>query len=321
METNISLTTLHLGVLPNGTYHTYAQSFNNAVVQSPETVTILGNDLVEYNSQNSLIGQHIDWINKSPDTDLIAAADKRLDSSITGLRAQTAAATRDLDPTKADAAKQLLVVLNNYKKASKKAYDNEIALAQAILNHLNTDCNGYINILGFSGWMFEMQAALDELSALIARRDAHNALKPSGNIREIRISMDKCYHRMTKKINSAAILGTAPSVYTLITGLNPEIDRLNTQYHRAKQDISDCHVEQIDPQEHTGEPVTPVPGVYSGGKEPSKLELGKDYNIAYKNNIQPGNADCIIRGKGKYRGKKTVTFIIVRNDSSKNNEL
>jgi uncharacterized linocin/CFP29 family protein len=43
-----------------------------------------------------------------------------------------------------------------------------------------------------------------------------------------------------------------------------------------------------------------------------KLELGKDYNVSYKNNVNVGNATCIIHGKGAYKGRKMVTFIIAR---------
>jgi hypothetical protein len=40
------------------------------------------------------------------------------------------------------------------------------------------------------------------------------------------------------------------------------------------------------------------------------LVLGKDYNLSYRNNIEEGTAECIIHGKGYYKGSKTVTFVI-----------
>jgi hypothetical protein len=300
--------------LPNGTYYTFACSFSDDVAEEPEIVTLLGNDLVEYNQLETLVGKHLEWVNKSPDTELIVSADKRLDAAITGLIVQTNAATRDLDPMRAEAARQLLVMLKNYKHVANKAYDDEIALASAILNHLNGDCLTYVNTLGFASWTVEIQTSLDELVNLIARRDAHNALKPESNIKEIRLKMDVIYHRMTSTINAAARLGTMPSVYRLIEKLNPEIDRLNAQYHRAKYDIATCEPAPISQQVYTGEAVTPLPEVlYTTEKTGTiKLSLGKDYNLSYKNNVNVGNAECIIKGKGKYKGKKTVTFIIAR---------
>jgi hypothetical protein len=50
------------------------------------------------------------------------------------------------------------------------------------------------------------------------------------------------------------------------------------------------------------------------GKE-VKLTFGTDYTLTYKNNIEAGTAYCILRGKGGYKGSKTVSFIIRRGGS------
>jgi hypothetical protein len=52
--------------------------------------------------------------------------------------------------------------------------------------------------------------------------------------------------------------------------------------------------------------------LYVTEKETLRLELGKDFNISYKNNVEVGNATCILRGKGGFRGRRVVTFVIVR---------
>jgi predicted protein tyrosine phosphatase len=309
---NSILNVIHTKNLPNGTYYTFATSFSANVSEADDIKTLLGNDFIEYNRLRMLVEQHLEWVNKSPDTELIVAADKRLDAAITGLTAQTNAATRDLDPAKVEAARLLLVMLKNYKDTVKKAYDDEIASANAILNHLNGDCNGYITTLSFNNWTVEIQTSLNGLVTLIAHRDAHNAQKPESNVRDIRKQMDVIYHRMVLKINSAAILGNMPSILILISKLNPEIDRLNSQYHHNKSDISFCEPAPIKEQSYTGIAITPLPEVYYTTEKLGtiKLELGKDYNLSYKNNINIGNAECTIIGKSRYRGKKTVTFII-----------
>ncbi len=47
------------------------------------------------------------------------------------------------------------------------------------------------------------------------------------------------------------------------------------------------------------------------------LEEGKDYVIEYKNNIKAGTATATIVGKGRYVGKKNVSFKINKADISK----
>jgi hypothetical protein len=37
-----------------------------------------------------------------------------------------------------------------------------------------------------------------------------------------------------------------------------------------------------------------------------------NYNLTFDHNTEAGNAECTIRGKGRYKGRKTVTFVIVR---------
>ena len=53
--------------------------------------------------------------------------------------------------------------------------------------------------------------------------------------------------------------------------------------------------------------VKPAVGVTVSGV---KLVKDKDYTVSYKNNNKPGTAKIILKGKGKYKGSKTVSFKI-----------
>ena len=57
----------------------------------------------------------------------------------------------------------------------------------------------------------------------------------------------------------------------------------------------------------TGRPLTQKPVVKLGSR---KLKAGTDYKISYKSNVNIGRATMIIRGRGKYSGTITKTFII-----------
>jgi hypothetical protein len=96
-----------------------------------------------------------------------------------------------------------------------------------------------------------------------------------------------------------------------INAINPEIEYLNNEFHRVKYDIATAEPAPIDPQPYTGKACTPVPEViFRKDDKMIALVLGKDFSLTYKNNINVGNADCIIHGKGAYKGLRTVTFII-----------
>lgn len=66
-------------------------------------------------------------------------------------------------------------------------------------------------------------------------------------------------------------------------------------------------VSKISKKTYNKKPQTPAITVKYKGK---KLTKNKDYTISYKNNKNPGKAQCIIKGKGKYSGSKTVYFNI-----------
>jgi len=65
---------------------------------------------------------------------------------------------------------------------------------------------------------------------------------------------------------------------------------------------------------YTGNAVTPTPVVKIYDKS---LEIGKDYKVSYKNNINVGTATVTITGKGNYYGTMTKTFKIISGVTSK----
>jgi hypothetical protein len=66
-------------------------------------------------------------------------------------------------------------------------------------------------------------------------------------------------------------------------------------------------------QPYTGRPVIVIPRVWYREADKPAVELifAKDFLVSYKNNTSVGTADLILHGKGKYRGKKRLTFNIV----------
>ena len=75
-------------------------------------------------------------------------------------------------------------------------------------------------------------------------------------------------------------------------------------------DIAQAEVEAVADQTATGKPICPQPAVVYDGKT---LEKGTDYELSYKNNVEPGTATIVIAGKGDFTGTKTVNFAILDN--------
>jgi hypothetical protein len=251
------------------------------------------------------------WYRKSALTALIADADNRLDNALVGMSAQVNAARYSPDHTVTAAAENLYIMLHSYGHVPDKPYLQEIGAVKAILAHLNGDLSVDAQTVGLASWITEIEAAFGEFLALFEQREAQTLEKPEQSFPAVRSSIEKVWHQIAVLINSGAALNMSPDFETFINVINPEITYMNSEFHRAKHDISAAQISSIEQQPFTGQPCTPVPEVFfETSKETLKLTLGKDFNITYKNNVSAGNAECTVHGKGGYKGSKTVTFII-----------
>lgn len=75
------------------------------------------------------------------------------------------------------------------------------------------------------------------------------------------------------------------------------------------ESFAEASVAAVGAQTYTGRPLTPEPVVTMGGK---RLTRGIDYELSYRNNVDPGTATITVSGRGLYRGSKTIAFSIVR---------
>ena len=99
-----------------------------------------------------------------------------------------------------------------------------------------------------------------------------------------------------------AIAATGSSTLGIPNGVS-----LSTEAAKAtKTSISKCKI-TVDSQLYTGKAISPKTKVTLGKK---KLVEGKDYTRAFKNNVKPGKAKVIIKGKGAYKGQASATFLI-----------
>ena len=78
---------------------------------------------------------------------------------------------------------------------------------------------------------------------------------------------------------------------------------------RVAKPVSKLKVGKVANQTYTGTARTPKPSVKDGSK---KLKLNKDYTLSYAKNKSVGTATLTIKGKGKYYGKRKVTFKVVK---------
>jgi hypothetical protein len=313
MQSKISA--LYFRLLPNAAHYNYFTHVRKALDNAaPAVKTALGALLPSFNEWHAKEEQAMEWVRKSAFTTLIVESFRRTEHILVGFSSQVRGLEYNPEPAVATAAHRIRLMLKNYGRVCRKAYEAFSGDMRVILQHLQDDYAADVATLGLAEWVSALEAAFTEFQARLAQRDAQSLKKPADTFTAVRGHMEKLYHKIGHILNACAITSPdAPVFVALIQQLNPEIERLNAEYHRHRYAIANAEPAPIPPQPYAGGlPVTPVPDVYYTPLhgETKKLALGKDYNLSYKNNTHPGNAQCTLYGKGRYTGRKTVTFII-----------
>lgn len=125
----------------------------------------------------------------------------------------------------------------------------------------------------------------------------------------VKLVQNKDY-RLTYTGNQEVGINTAKVTITGIGNYAGELQKTFTIIGSLAQ----AEVEAIPTQNYTGKEITPSPAVRLGGRT---LEAGKDYTLAYANNIEAGKASITITGTGtEFGGSKVVNFDICRDVSA-----
>lgn len=301
--------------LRNETHYQFFRVLEGLVQRFPAVADLVGSLWPKLLALIVLEGQSVDSVKTSLYTEQIAAADSRRDRAIVGISAAVESALHHYDPAMVVAARALEIRLKAFHGSiEQKSYEQESAAVTILVSDLQTAYASQIAVLGLGGWVTELAAAQTAFDSLFALRNEEREHKPQEKLRELRRQVDAAYENLTDFVNAYTLIDGDRDCGEFIGLLNQEIEYLKTHdLSQAKIDIAGAEPAPIDPQQYTGLPCTPVPVVLYVTKNGTvRLELGKDFNVTYKNNVEVGNAECTIHGKGAYFGHKTVTFIIKR---------
>jgi hypothetical protein len=310
----IQLHNLIFSDLPNEAHYRFFGKATQRIAAAGEEVKEIIDKLIpELNKWYVIETENIEWQSRSDLTPVIAVADNKLNRKMTALSALLNEKHYSDLPSESEAADRLHKMIKGYGKIASKPYLQKIGAVKAILIHLKGDYHNDIVAVGAATNVTEIEAALNEFTAYVEERQQQSLQKPASSFSVTRHEIEKVWRAIVKKVNAGAELDFTDQFERFINTLNPEIDELNKEFHRVRHNIALSEPAPIARQQYTGYPCTPAVEVLivtSNGTV--KLELGKDYNVVYTNNVEVGNATCTIYGKGHYRGKKAVTFIIAR---------
>jgi hypothetical protein len=257
----------------------------------------------------------LNYNRKSLLTKPIADTDKRRDNDIDNIKLITTAYLSSTDPEKAEYARQIIDRLNVLKGIKTKSYTKETADIKVLLNDLRVTFKNALPLLGLTDWVNTLEADNNAFIALFEQRNTEWSNRPKGNMRQSRGVTDGLYYKMIGTLNSEVTLNGDTKYHSFIDRLNTRIKYYKEhEYHPEHHDIIHSVAAPIPTQTYTGKAITPIPQVYyvEEGKETVELVFAVDFMVTYKENVNVGDAELLIHGKGKYTGKKTITFNIAR---------
>jgi hypothetical protein len=295
---------LYFNYLPNGAHFEFFDRATKEVAGAGADVqSALGTLTGELNEWFAKETACFLWIRKSALTADIVAAKRHLDHMLTGLSIQIRGARHDADPAVAAAAERLYVMRRSYGNVMNSPYLAEIGATAAILSHLGGDLAADVLTTDMAHWTATIEAALNDMSRLIRARETLSSGKPRETFPDVRRGIERVWRQIVNLVDSGAALNASPGFAALIDRLNPGIGMLNDEFHTVRHDLAAAILSPVEPQKHTGLPCTPVPEVryVTARGETRALSLGRDFGVTFKNNINPGMADCTVRGKGRYK--------------------
>jgi hypothetical protein len=267
----------------------------------------------------------LDQITKSDFTEEIAAMDEERDRLNRGLKNSLKGFLDHNDHDKRVMARKVLDILDHYGDVTRKSLDGETAALKDIVREMiKMENYELLTALELDKWLKDIDRANLALERLMMKRYDEAAKRANLHMREIRVKVDKAFRAILDLLESLVRVQGPDADKAFIAGLNAVSTRYKDilaqeagRRHPVK-DIStgdDIVVETIAVQAYTGAPVIPIPVIYRRGdeKRPTvELVFTRDFTVTYKNNVEVGMAEVIIRGKGNYKGKITVTFNIAR---------
>jgi hypothetical protein len=158
--------------------------------------------------------------------------------------------------------------------------------------------------------VFQISDSQTSFEETFIARNKEWADRPQDKLREVRKQVEAIYRIMVIQIDSFGVINGYDVTGQFVSELNKTITYFNDHSHRhAKKNIDKAFVNDIPDQIYADEPAVPMPEVFF---EDEKLVFTRDYEMSYHDNSGPGTALATIHGKGRFKGKKQVSFNIIK---------
>jgi hypothetical protein len=304
----IKILLISFGKLRNAAHYEFMVVFLSLMLRFPTVRSLVMSFFQTFSTLLEEEKHLVDTERKSPLTEKLAEVDKKIDKYITGIKHAVKSNLSHFDPDVVNAAKVLTIRLKALGNVRVKPYEEESADVQVLLDDFRNRFPHEVHVLKLEEWVDQLEIAENEFTQLFEERSIEMVNRPQDSLKKLRKEIDDVYKNMIIVIQADLNINPDPSTLEFAKVLNEQIKYFNEHaHHKIKKDINDANVETIPDQSYTGKQIIVIPVVHY---EKEELILGTDFTLTYKKNIESGNAEVIIHGKGSFKSKKIVTFSI-----------
>jgi hypothetical protein len=312
------LKAVYLNFPGNRLHHYFFTVFLQHIEEAGEAVKeALAPYLPELKELMKKEGERIEWQNSSELTKRLAAIDRDIVRLVVSINALVRAGRHSLSPEVRKSGERVYYLIKHYGRIPRQSYLEQHASLDILLERFAGEYAPDVAILNLGALVQQLRETLQVFLAALEERTLEFVAKPKYTTLSVRRQLNALYQQMKQVVNANALAGAAAAEFvTFIQYMNPEIKLVNADVIPARRELHKpgCTSVLVPPgQVATGEPVTPLLTVRFRNdvkKAFRKLVLGRDYLATYRNNVKPGTATAIVHGKGKYKGRFSVTFTI-----------
>jgi hypothetical protein len=233
----VKLIPIRFWQLPNSVHYAFfTEHFLPLLMEAGDPVlTALAQHIPLLNAELSNETTLMQWQQASEVTPQMAAADGRMDRSLTGIQVHLKAKRYSPDADTLAAVNRVELMLKQYGKVVRKPYETEVGNVKAILGRLQGDLAADVALLGLSELVSELQTHYEVFNTLFHVRSQQLVHKPTKSFPDTRKSIDGIYDQAMVTLEANAVTNPAPEFANFIARINPEIDYFNKHYRRKRR--------------------------------------------------------------------------------------
>jgi hypothetical protein len=301
----------------NAAHYQFMDVFGNLFVVYKDVALLVPTELTEFNRLLAIERTAYNFDRKSPLTIRINELDEQTGNDLHGLTDAVKSALHSHDPQVAESARMLYERIQQLGIIYSMPLEEQTATVTKLTDEFTGRLAVDVTKVGVNSWVTYILNDNLAITGLMQQRSAEVSNRPQGRLRNgIRHEIEAVYKRITGILDANIVTGGEALCGALVRQLNVEIAYFNEHDtpHRTRKNIADTVAVPVPVQTYTGEPVIVIPELHcvEEGQETKKLVFATDFTVTYKDNINLGDAEITVRGKGTYKGTKIITFNIAR---------